>query len=94
MISCHFLSSMKDRLYPPFNLGFAQKHDVICTMGGVFFTRVVLYALATCNPKGDMCTRVRILHSFRARDNQNAGPSVKYALVQGGTYDGRVQLCY
>ena len=77
-------------MYPSVNLGFAQKHDVICTRGGVFCTRVVLYALAKCDQKGDMCTRVWILHSFRARDNQNAGPSVKYALVQGGTDDGRV----
>ena len=52
--------------------------------GGVFCTRVVLCAVAKCNKKGDLCTRARILHSFQAKDNQNAGPSVRYALVQGG----------
>ena len=34
-----------------------------------------------CDKKGDMCTKVCILHSFCAKDNQNAGPSVRYALV-------------
>ena len=39
-------------LYPPVTLGFAQNHDVICSRGGVFCTRVVLFAIAKMQQKG------------------------------------------
>ena len=35
---------------------------------------------------------LKIKSHFRAKDNQDAGPSVKYALVSGGTVDGRVHM--
>ena len=72
-------------MYPPINFNWVLHKNM-----GVFCTRVVLFALAKCNKKGDMCTRMCIMHNFRAKDNQNAGPSVRYALVQGGAVDGQV----
>ena len=90
LVQCHFFQSFcqtlreqsESILYPLLNLGFAQKHDVICTRGGIFCTRMVLFAVAKCIKNGDMCSRVCILHKLRAKDNQNAGRSVRYALVR------------
>ena len=39
------------------NLGFAHRHDVICTRDSAFCTMMVLFVAAKCNKKEDVCTR-------------------------------------